>query len=144
MIPGDYVIVSQVMRHGFTIGKLVTNQSAQAGLLKVSHKPLLLVKVDLNQRLYCLYSLNQMLLFLFMLLIKTRLLNHNSYIENCLKLIVKEIRKHRKSSGTKDIKLLRNNARPHTHFDVINYLTKEGIIIIPHPSHSLDLVTCNY
>ncbi|CAF3134373.1 unnamed protein product [Rotaria sp. Silwood2] len=38
--------------------------------------------------------------------------DHNYYIENCLKPAVKEIRKQRKSSGTKGIKLLHDNARP--------------------------------
>ena len=73
MVPGDYVTLLQVIRHGYTIGKLITNRPTQAGLLKMSHQPLLLVKVDSNQGLYCLHSWNQMVLFLVILLIKTRL-----------------------------------------------------------------------
>ena len=42
---------------------------------------------------------------------KTRDLNY--YIENCLKPVVKEIWKQRRSAGTKGIKLLPNNGRPH-------------------------------
>ncbi|CAF3297759.1 unnamed protein product [Rotaria sp. Silwood2] len=57
---------------------------------------------------------------------------------------VKEIWKQRKSAGTKSIKLLHDNARPHTHSDVINYLTEEGIIIMPHPPYSPDFALCDY
>ena len=57
---------------------------------------------------------------------------------------MKEIWKQRKSSGRKGIKLLDDNARPHTHSNVINYLTEEGIIIMSHPSYSSDLALCDY
>jgi len=71
-------------------------------------------------------------------------IDHNYYIENCLKPVVKEIWKQRKSNGTKGIKLLQDNARPHIHSDVINYLTEEGIEIMPHPPYSPDLAPCDY
>jgi [histone H3]-lysine36 N-dimethyltransferase SETMAR len=70
--------------------------------------------------------------------------DHNYYIENCLKPVVKEIWKQRKVAGTKGIKLLHDNARPHIHSDVINYLTEEGINIMPHPPYSPDLAPCDY
>ena len=70
--------------------------------------------------------------------------NHNYYIETSLRPVVNEIRKQRKSSGTKGIKLLHDNAGPHIHSDVINYLTKEGIIITSQPSYSPDLASCDY
>ena len=34
------------------------------------------------------------------------------------------------------MKLVEDNARPHIHSDVINYLTEEGMNIIPHPPYS--------
>ncbi|CAF3550480.1 unnamed protein product [Rotaria sp. Silwood1] len=71
-------------------------------------------------------------------------IDHNYYIENCLKPVVKAIWKQRKSAGTKGIKLLQDNARPHIHSDVINYLTEEGIIIMSHPPYSPDLAPCDY
>ena len=37
-------------------------------------------------------------------------IDHNYYIENCLKLVVKEIWKERRSVDTKGMKLLENNA----------------------------------
>ena len=46
--------------------------------------------------------------------------DHNYDIKNYLKPVVKEIRKKRKLSGRKGIKLLQDNARPHTHSDIIN------------------------
>ena len=57
---------------------------------------------------------------------------------------MKEIWKQTKSSGRKAIKLLDDNARPHTHSNVINYLTEEGIIIMSHPPYSSDLASCDY
>ncbi|CAF3698290.1 unnamed protein product [Rotaria socialis] len=93
MVPGDYVILLQVMRRGFTIGRFITSQQKELGLAK---------------------------------------------------LVVKEIRKQRKSNGTKGIKLLHDNASPHRHSDVINYLTEEGINIIPHPPYSPDLALYDY
>ena len=75
---------------------------------------------------------------------KDKAVDHNYYIENCLKPVFKEIRKQKQSCGTEGIKLLQDNARPHTQSDVINYLTKEGIVIVPHPPYSLDLAPCDY
>ena len=58
---------------------------------------------------------------------------------------MKEIWKQRKSSGRKGIKLLDDNARLHTHSDVINYLTEEGIIIMSsHRPYSRDLAPYDY
>ncbi|CAF3211688.1 unnamed protein product [Rotaria socialis] len=70
--------------------------------------------------------------------------DHNYYIENFPNSVAKEIWKQRKSAGTKGIKLLHDNARPHIHSDVINYLTEEGINIMAHPPYSLDIAPCDY
>ena len=70
-------------------------------------------------------------------------MDHNYYVENCLKPVIKDIRKRRKSSGTKSIKLLHDKTRSHTDSDVIDYLTKEGIIIMPHPPYSSGLGLCD-
>ncbi|CAF3874745.1 unnamed protein product [Rotaria sp. Silwood1] len=71
-------------------------------------------------------------------------IDHNYYIENCLKSMVKEIWKQRRSDGTKGIKLLHDNAELHRHSDVINYLTEERINIMPHPPYSPDLAPCDH
>ena len=65
-------------------------------------------------------------------------------IENCVKPVVKEIWKQRRSNGTKGIKLLDDNAGAHRHSDVLNYLTEQGINIMPHPLYSPDLAPCDY
>ncbi|CAF4330992.1 unnamed protein product, partial [Rotaria sp. Silwood2] len=112
------------MRRGFTIGRFITSQQTKPGLAKVNHhvlSPVLIHCVD-----------------------KGKTIDHNYYTENCLKPVVKEIREQRKSNGTKGIKLLHDNASPHRHQDVINYLTEEDINIMPHPSYSPDLVPCDY
>ena len=75
---------------------------------------------------------------------KGETIDHTYYIENCLKPVVKEIWKQRRSNGTKGIKLLDDNAGPHRHSDVINYLTEEGINIMPHSPYSSDLAPCDY
>ena len=60
---------------------------------------------------------------------KDKTVNHNYYIENCCQ---------GNTKIKKDIILLHDNARLHTHSDVINYLIKEGIIIMAHPPCSSD------
>lgn len=75
---------------------------------------------------------------------KGKTIDHNYYIENCLEPVINEIRRQEKSSRTKFIKLLHDNDSPHTHSDVINYLTEEGIEITPHPPYSSDLAPCNF
>ena len=65
-------------------------------------------------------------------------IDHNYYIEICLKPVVKEIWKQRRSAGTKGINLLHDNARIHIHSDVINYLAEEDINIMSHPAYSPD------
>ena len=57
-------------------------------------------------------------------------IDHSYYIENYLKLVVREIWKQRRSAGIKNIELLEDNTRPHIHSDVINYLTEEGMNIM--------------
>ena len=47
-----------------------------------------------------------------------------------MKSVVKEIWNQRRSTSTKGMKLLDDNARPHIHSDVINYLTEEGMNIM--------------
>ena len=48
-----------------------------------------------------------------------------------------EIKKVRRSEGTKGIELLEDNARTHIHSDVINYSTEEGMNIMAHLPYSL-------
>ena len=54
------------------------------------------------------------------------------------------MKKQRKKSGTKSLKLLHDNARPHSTEDVISYLESEKIGIIRHPPYSPDLAPCDF
>ncbi|CAF5121790.1 unnamed protein product, partial [Rotaria sp. Silwood1] len=111
---GNIELVQEVMRRGFTIGRLIASQPMQAGSVVIP-------AVD-----------------------EGKTIDHNYYIENCLKSMVKEIWKQRRSDGTKGIKLLHDNAELHRHSDVINYLTEERINIMPHPPYSPDLAPCDH
>lgn len=66
------------------------------------------------------------------------------YIENCLKPLVKELNKQRPTSGTKNIKILHDNAKPHAAEKTISYLNQEDITIIRHPPYSPDLAPCDF
>ena len=52
-------------------------------------------------------------------------IDHRYYIDNCLEPLIEEIRKQRPTSGTHAIKLHHDNAKPHMHKDVVNYLESE-------------------
>ena len=68
---------------------------------------------------------------------KDKTVDPNYYMENCLKHVVKEKGKQRKSSA---IKLLHNNAHP----ILIPMLSKEGIILMPHLLYSPNFVPYDY
>jgi histone-lysine N-methyltransferase SETMAR len=71
-------------------------------------------------------------------------LDRSYYIDNCLKPVVKEIRKQRPKTGTKNIKLLHDNARPHDNKEVLDYLKEQGLQLMPHPPYSPDLAPCDF
>ena len=70
--------------------------------------------------------------------------DHQYYIDYCLKPFVDNIKMQRPSCGVHGIKLHHDNGRPHVHKDVSNYLESEGIIAIPHPPNSPDLSPCDF
>lgn len=67
-----------------------------------------------------------------------------SYIENSLDPIIKEIRRQRPHSGTKNMKFHHDNARPHVKVEVITHLENTGITIIRHPPYSPDLAPSDF
>ena len=71
-------------------------------------------------------------------------IDHQYYIDYCLKPLIDNIKMQRPSSGVQSIKLQHDNGRPHVHRDVSNYLQSEGITIIPHPPNSPDLSPCDF
>lgn len=71
-------------------------------------------------------------------------IDHSYYIENCLSPALMVIREQRPASGTKRIGLLHDNARPHVHSNVRNFLEENGIKLIKHPPYSPDLAPCDF
>jgi len=72
---GGYAILLLVMRHGFIMDSLVRNQAMLLGLVEMSYQGPLFVEIDLNLEHCFVYSSNQMVLFLYIKLIKaTRLI----------------------------------------------------------------------
>ena len=66
-------------------------------------------------------------------------INHQYYIDYCLKPLINNIRKQRPLCGVHGIKLHYDNGQPYVHKDVPNYFESKGITIIPHPPNSSDL-----
>ncbi|CAF2977648.1 unnamed protein product [Rotaria sp. Silwood2] len=133
-----------MMRRGFTTGQ-IHRKSTNASWVGEDESPTTIVrrgKFEPKKLFSIFFKSNGPVLIHDVNEGKT--IDHNYYIENCLKPVVKEIWKQRKSAGTKGIKLLQDNARPHIHSDVINYLTEEDIIIMSHPPYSPDLAPCDY
>ena len=54
------------------------------------------------------------------------------------------LKQQRPKSGLNGIKLLHDNARPHVHSGVDNFIRSEGVTIIDHPPYSPDLAPCDY
>ena len=54
------------------------------------------------------------------------------------------LRKLRPKSGTHGLKLLDDNARPHRHSAVYEYVRSHGIQTIDHPPYSPDLAPCDF
>ncbi|CAF5161028.1 unnamed protein product, partial [Rotaria sp. Silwood1] len=71
-------------------------------------------------------------------------IDHQYYINNCLRPVINEIRKQRPSLGIQSIKLQHDNGRPHMHEDVVNFLQSEGVTIMPHPPNSPELAPCDF
>lgn len=67
-----------------------------------------------------------------------------TYIENCLQPILTYLNKQRKSTGAKNIKIHHDNARPHVHSTVNNFLQEHGMILVKHPPYSPDLAPCDF
>ena len=70
-------------------------------------------------------------------------IDHRYYIDNCVELLFEEIRTQRLTSDTHTIKH-HNNAGPHMHKGIVNYLESEGITIIRQPVNSPDLAPCDF
>ena len=65
---------------------------------------------------------------------KEQTINPRYYIDNCLQLLLDEIKHQRPSCCTNRIMLHQDNRRPHLHKNVSDYLESEDITTTPHPS----------
>lgn len=75
---------------------------------------------------------------------KGKTITGDYYLNNCLKPTVGEINKQRPSSGTTNMKMLHDGARPHITKSVKAYLNQVGITIIDHPPYSPDLAPSDF
>ncbi|CAF1194271.1 unnamed protein product [Didymodactylos carnosus] len=131
----------QLLQNGRNIGR----KSSNATWISENEPPRTIVRRNGSEpkTLFCLFFKSNGPVFIHKV-DEGKTIDHNYYIENCLKPVVNEIRKQEKSSRTKCIRLLHDNGRPHIHRDVIDYLTEEGIEIILHPPYSPDLAPCDF
>ena len=65
MVPGDYVILLLVMRHEYIIDRLVGSQAILRGLVRMNRQGPLFIEINLNPERCFVYSLNQVVLFLY-------------------------------------------------------------------------------
>ena len=66
------------------------------------------------------------------------------YTNKFLKPLAAAVRAFRPVSGLRNIKLLHDNARPHIHKNVKNYIKTQGITLIEHPPYSPDLAPSDF
>ena len=71
-------------------------------------------------------------------------INQEYFINKSLKQAVKAIQKERPRTGVTNMKILFDNARPHVHADVNNFLMEHRMIKIDHPPYSPDLAPCDF
>ena len=70
---------------------------------------------------------------------KGKTINHDTYINKCLKPLFDTINQQRPNSGTKNMKFHHDNARPHVYSSVTRLLEREQFIIMDHTPYSPDL-----
>ena len=71
-------------------------------------------------------------------------IDHQVYINDCLSPMIEEVKSQRPSQGVRDMLLLHDNARPHVHSNVRNFLQSKGLTEIDHPPYSPDLAPCDF
>ena len=101
--------------------------------------------IDMNQKYYFLSFLNPLgPIDPCSAVNKGETVDRFYYIDNCLKPVVKAIKKQRPKTGLKNMKLLHDNARAHDNQDVLYYLNEERFNLLPHPPYSPDLSPCDF
>ena len=80
-----------MMKRRFTIGRFITRQKPQVGLAKVNHQRLWFVEASLNRKISFLVLFKSDGPVLIHCVDEGKTIDHNYYIENCLKSVDKEI-----------------------------------------------------
>jgi [histone H3]-lysine36 N-dimethyltransferase SETMAR len=70
--------------------------------------------------------------------------NNDYYIHRCLTPLIQNVLAERPKSGTHAVKLHHDNARPHVHKNVYNFLKSNGITVIQQPPNSPDLAPSDF
>ena len=79
------------MRHGFTIDRFIASQQMQIGLAKMNHQLLSFVEANLKQQnLFSIFFKSNGSVLIHVV-DEGKTIDHNYYIENYLKSVVKEI-----------------------------------------------------
>lgn len=71
-------------------------------------------------------------------------INANNYIENSLNPVIQAVNRQRPISGTTNMKILHDNARPHITKTVKDHLNQARITIIRHPPYLPDLAPSDF
>jgi histone-lysine N-methyltransferase SETMAR len=75
---------------------------------------------------------------------KGKTIDSKKYIEDSLKPLIESIKMQRPKCGLTRLKLLHDNARPHTAKSVITFLKSHNLALIRHPPYSPDLVPSDF
>ena len=70
--------------------------------------------------------------------------DQHSYVDDCLKPLVKVINERRSTCGTKNLKFHHDNARPHVAKKVKDYLNDQNFVIMDQPPYSPDLAPSDF
>lgn len=70
--------------------------------------------------------------------------DNQRYINDCLTPMIQEVESKRPGHGVRDMFLLHDNAKPHVHNNVRNFLESKGLKEIDHPPYSPDLAPCDF
>ncbi len=77
-------------------------------------------------------------------LAKGKTIDHESYMKDTLKPLIKGLKEQRPESGCRNLKFHHDNARPHIHHLVVGLLEAEKFVIMDHPPYSPDLAPCDF
>ena len=70
--------------------------------------------------------------------------DHKTYLDGCIKPMVEALKQQRPMTGVKNMKFHHDNARPHVHSSVIEYLKDQNLHVIEHPPYSPDLAPSDF